>query len=305
MKPTLLILAAGLGSRYGGMKQTESFGPSGETITDYSIYDALMSGFGRIVFVISPKMEEEFKTSYTKKFPSNLDVKYVLQDIRNIPPGIQVDPQRKKPWGTAHAVLMSAPIINEPFAVINADDFYGRGAYKEVADFLTAGENEDDFCLAGYRITNTLSEHGTVSRGICETNEEDYLTSIVERTKIKKEGDDVVYLDDEGNVHPVDKKAPVSMNLFGFTPKLFPKLEKYFGEFINENAMKPKAEIYLPIVVQRMIDENYAKTKVLDINEQWFGVTYQEDRPKVQENINKLVEEGVYPGNLWENFNLK
>lgn len=305
MKPTLLILAAGLGSRYGGMKQTDSFGPSGETITDYSIYDALKTGFGQVVFVISPQMEEEFKTSYTKKFPSDLDVKYVIQDIRNIPPGIQVDPQRKKPWGTAHAVLMAAPVINEPFAVINADDFYGRDAYRQVADFLTDPANEDDFCLAGYRVTNTLSEHGTVSRGICETDEDRYLTTIVERTKIKKEGDKVVYLDEDGNSHPVDKNSPVSMNLFGFTPMLFPKLEKYFGEFIDENAMNPKAEIFLPIVVQRMINEDYAKTRVLDVNEKWFGVTYQEDRPKVLENINKLVEQKVYPDNLWANFSFK
>jgi UTP-glucose-1-phosphate uridylyltransferase len=301
MKPTLLILAAGMGSRYGGMKQTESFGPSGETITDYSIYDALKSGFEKIVFVISPGMEDEFKTSYTKKFPSGIDIRYVIQDIRNIPPGVQIDPQRKKPWGTAHAVLMSAPVINEPFAVINADDFYGRSAYKQVADFLTSG-NDDDFCLAGYRVTNTLSEHGTVSRGICQTDEKDYLTSIVERTKIKKEGDKIVFLDDEGNAHPVDEKAPVSMNLFGFTPKLFFKLEKYFGEFIKENSMNPKAEIYLPIVVQRMIDENYARTKVLDVDEKWFGVTYKEDRPHVLENIERLVKEGVYPDNLWAKY---
>ncbi|MFW5644341.1 MAG: sugar phosphate nucleotidyltransferase [Bacteroidota bacterium] len=302
MKPTLLILAAGLGSRYGGMKQTDNFGPSGETITDYSIFDAIKTGFGQVVFVISPQMEEDFKTSYTKKFPSHLEVKYVIQDIRNIPPGIQVDPRREKPWGTAHAVLMAAPVINGPFAVINADDFYGRGAYKQVADFLTHPANKEDFCLAGYKVTNTLSEHGTVSRGICETNEDGYLTSIVERTRIKKEGDEVVYLDEEGNSHKVDKNAPVSMNLFGFTPRLFPRLEKYFGEFIDENSMNPKAEIFLPIVVQRMIDENYAQTKVLDVNEKWFGVTYQEDRPKVLKNIESLVENKVYPEDLWGNF---
>jgi UTP-glucose-1-phosphate uridylyltransferase len=304
MKPTLLILAAGIGSRYGSMKQTESFGPSGETITDYSIYDALMSGFGKIVFVISPAMEEEFTTSYVKKFPDSLEVDYALQGVHTIPDGIEIHPDRKKPWGTAHAVLMSAPKIDEPFAVINADDFYGRQAYKQVADFLSSVKEKDmgEFCLAGYRITNTLSEHGTVSRGICETNGEGYLTHIVERTKIKKEGNEIVYLNEDGESFPVNEKSPVSMNLFGFTPKLFPHLEKYFDDFIKANAMNPKAEIFLPIVVQRMIDENTARTKVLDINEKWFGVTYKEDRPMVLNNINKLVENGTYPDNLWKDF---
>ena len=304
MKPTLLILAAGLGSRYGSMKQTESFGPSGETITDYSIFDALKSGFDKIVFVISPAMENEFKTSYVKKFPSSLNIDYVIQGIDTIPAGYQIHPERKKPWGTAHAVLMSAPKIREPFAVINADDFYGRGAYQQVAEFLTSLKEKDmlEFCLAGYRITNTLSEHGTVSRGLCETYENRYLTHIVERTKIKKEGDNIVYLDDEGNSHPVSEKSPVSMNLFGFTPGIFTHLERYFTEFLKAKSMDPKAEIYLPIVVQRMIDENIARTKVLDIDEQWFGVTYKEDRPKVLKSINQLVEAGVYPDDLWGSY---
>lgn len=306
MRPTLLILAAGLGSRYGSMKQTESFGPSGETITDYSIYDALMSGFEKIVFVISPAMEEEFKTSYVKKFPGDLQIEYVIQGVHTIPEGVEIHPDRKKPWGTAHAVLMSAPKINEPFAVINADDFYGRGAYQQVAEFLMSVKEDGkaEFCLAGYRIHNTLSEHGTVSRGICQTDENSFLTHIVERTKIKKDGDSVIYIDDNGSSHPVDEKSPVSMNLFGFTPGLYSPLDRYFREFLDENAMNPKSEIYLPIVVQRMIDDRLARTKVLDINEKWFGVTYKEDRPKVLENINKLVEAGVYPSNLWENFKL-
>jgi dTDP-glucose pyrophosphorylase len=306
MKPTLLILAAGLGSRYGSMKQTESFGPSGETITDYSIYDALMSGFGKIVFVISPAMEEEFKTSYIRKFPEELHIEYAIQGVHTIPPGVEIHPERKKPWGTAHAVLMSAAKINEPFAVINADDFYGRGAYQQVADFLKSLEENDkaEFCLAGYRIRNTLSEHGTVSRGICQTDEHSYLTSIVERTKLKQEGESIVYIDENGDSHDVDEKSPVSMNLFGFTPRLFSPLESYFEEFLRENAMNPKAEIYLPIVVQKMIDEGQARTKVLDINEKWFGVTYKEDRPMVLENINKLINSGVYPDNLWKEFQL-
>ena len=301
MKPTLLILAAGIGSRYGSMKQTESFGPSGETITDYSIYDALHSGFGKIVFVISPAMEDEFTTSYVQKFPAELDIDYVLQGIHTIPQGIEIHPERKKPWGTAHAVLMAASKVNEPFAVINADDFYGRGAYKQVADFLMSVKegSHAEFCLAGYRITRTLSEHGTVSRGICETDEKRLLTHIVERTKIKRAGDRIVYYNDEDTAFPISEKSPVSMNLFGFTPRLFSPLEKYFQEFLQKNSMDPKAEIYLPIVVQRMIDEKIASTRVLDIDEQWFGVTYREDRPMVLDNINKLIEDGVYPSNLW------
>lgn len=306
MKPGLLILAAGLGSRYGGMKQVESFGPSGETITDYSIYDAMMSGFGKIVFVISPAMEEEFASSYIEKFPESLEIDYVVQAIDSIPEGIDIHPERKKPWGTGHAVLVAASKFDEPFAVINADDFYGRIAYEKIATHLreVIESGKDEFCLAGYHIYNTLSDYGTVSRGVCSKDEKDYLTQITERTKIQREDGSIVFTHEDGGKTKLAESTPVSMNLFGFTPLLFTAMQRYFDEFIKENAMKEKAEFYLPAVVQRMMDENLIRTKVLDVDEKWFGVTYQEDRPKVLESINSLVKEGVYPDNLWRNFQM-
>lgn len=301
MKPTLLVLAGGLGSRYGSMKQTESFGPSGETITDYSIYDAIRAGFGKVIFVISPAMEEEFKTSYVEKFPDSLEVDYVIQSIDNIPQGVSVTPERKKPWGTAHAVLMAKDKIDVPFAVINADDFYGAGAYKIIADYLinTKETEKAEFCMAGYPVRNTLSKHGTVSRGVCETDDDGFLTDIQERTKIERLNGKIVYYEADGSPVEIPEDTPVSMNLFGYTPRLFVHLERYFNEFIQLNSKDPKAEIYLPIVVNRMIDENLARTKVLETDETWFGVTYREDRPKVLAAINKLVEDGVYPSSLW------
>lgn len=300
-KPSLLILAAGMGSRYGSMKQTESFGPNGETITDYSIYDALQSGFDRIVFVISPAMEEEFKNEYIKKFPSSFKIDYVIQGIHNIPEGIKAGPERKKPWGTAHAVLMAAGTIMEPFAVINADDFYGRGSYRLVAEYLmnTREDRFAEFCMAGYPVVNTLSEHGTVSRGVCTLDTDGYLAEIVERTKIKRSDKSIVYLDDSGNETAIPGDSMVSMNLFGFTPRLFEPLERYFNEFIRKYHLDPKAEIYLPIVVQRMIEEGLGRTRVLRTDETWFGVTYREDRPKVLNMISELVKSGKYPSPLW------
>ena len=302
MKPTLLILAAGMGSRYGSMKQIEGFGPSGETITDYSIYDAIRAGFGKIIFVISPKMEEEFVSSYVKKFPASLEVDYVVQGVQTIPEGIEISADRVKPWGTAHAVLMAKSKINEPFAVINADDFYGRTAYSIIADYLiNTNEKElSEFCLAGYPINNTLSKYGTVSRGVCQMDENSFLSDIQERTSIERKGEEIIYIDENGNSHPISEDSMVSMNLFGFTPSFFEKMEEHFVEFLKQNVNNLKAEIYLPVVVQRMIDENTARTKVLRTDEQWFGVTYKEDRPHVLQMITELVSQGVYPNNLWK-----
>ncbi|MCF8378098.1 MAG: nucleotidyltransferase [Bacteroidales bacterium] len=301
MKPSLLILAAGMGSRYGSMKQIEGFGPSGETITDYSIFDAIRAGFGKIVFVISPKMEEEFVSSYIKKFPSDLVIDYVIQGVNTIPGGIEISKDRVKPWGTAHAVLMAKKKIKEPFAVINADDFYGRSAYKIIADHLknSAEKNNNEFCLAGYPVSNTLSDYGSVSRGVCQLDQNDYLSTIVERTKIERINNEIVFTEADGKVFPISSDAMVSMNLFGFTPVFFEKMEEYFTDFLKENAFNLKSEIYLPMVVQKMKDEHVVQTKVLRTDEQWFGVTYKEDRPHVLKMINKLVADGEYPNNLW------
>jgi hypothetical protein len=300
MKPTLLILAAGIGSRYGGMKQVDSFGPSGETITDYSVYDALKAGFDRIVFVISPVMEEDFKTSYISRFPEGLKVDYVIQSIDDIPGGYSPPEQRVKPWGTAHAVLMARDAIREPFAVVNADDFYGRESFRIMHDFLvrTSEEVPGQYCMVGFELQKTISEYGSVSRGICQVNDHGFLTGMVERTKVFSRDGKIVYQDENG-LHPMDPETTVSMNLFGFTPDFFFHTEDYFRQFIAENIGNPKAELYIPAVVNDLINRGEARMSVLHTPESWFGVTYQEDKPRVLEMIRSLVEQGVYPGSLW------
>jgi len=301
VKPTLLILAAGMGSRYGSMKQTEQFGPSGETITDYSIFDSQRAGFGKVVFVISPAMEEEFKTSYIKKFPANIDIDYVIQGIDKIPSGIKISPERKKPWGTAHAVLMAAEKITTSFAVINADDFYGRESFKVVAEYLTGTIEKDilELCMAGYPIRNTLSKYGSVSRGICEINRHGYLISITERTKVKETPKGIINHEENEEELLLPTNCLVSMNLFGFTPGIFRPLQEHFNEFITKNSMDPKSELYIPLVVDNLIRSGRARTRVLKTDAIWFGVTYKEDRPNVLEMINSLVKQGIYPSNLW------
>ncbi|MGW8315097.1 MAG: nucleotidyltransferase family protein [Bacteroidales bacterium] len=301
MDTTLLILAAGMGSRYGGMKQVDPFGPAGETITDYSIYDAMSAGFNRIVFVISPRMEEEFRTEYTQKFPSDLKVEYVIQSIDNVPEGFTVPEDRKKPWGTAHAVLMAREVIHEPFAVINADDFYGRSSYKIMHDFLvrTTEEVPGQYCMVGFELQKTVSEHGSVARGVCKVDDHGFLKGMVERTKIYKEADRIVFEDEKGSSHPLDPMDTVSMNLFGFTPDFFDHIEENFKAFIQENINNPKAELYIPVVVDNLINAGLARMSVLQTNESWFGVTYQEDKPKVLSAIRALVDKGRYPVPLW------
>jgi len=297
MKPTLLILAAGMGSRYGGQKQTDSFGPAGETITDYSIYDAIEAGFGKIVFVISPKMEEDFASSYLKRFPSSLDVHYVIQDVKNVPAGFHVPEERVKPWGTAHAVLMAKDAIREPFAVINADDFYGRESYRTMFNFLT-GSKPGEHALVGFTLSKTVSEHGSVARGVCEHDENQFLTKIIERTKIfSKSGR--IYFEEDSYQEDLDPETPVSMNLFGFMPDVFEQLELQFTEYISKNINSAKAEFFIPFVADNLIRDKKASFKVLGTPESWFGVTYQEDKPHVQAMINKLVEEKIYPVPLW------
>ena len=302
MRSTLLILAAGMGSRYGGMKQVDPFGPSGETITDYSIYDALHAGFERFVFVISPKMEEDFKTSYVKKFPSHLEVDYVIQSIDDLPDGFSLPADRVKPWGTAHAVLMAKDAINEPFAVINADDYYGRKSYKIMQHFLAlvSKTGVGHYCMVGFELQKTVSEHGSVARGICQVDDQGYLTGITERTKIFLKDGGIVYENEDGLLHPLDPMSTVSMNLFGFTPDFFHHIEENFKGFLKENNDKPKAELYIPYVVDNLIKAGTSKMSVLQTPESWFGVTYQDDKPKVLAAIRKLVDDGTYPESLWE-----
>jgi len=301
MHTTLLILAAGMGSRYGGMKQVDAFGPSGETITDYSIYDAVRAGFERFVFVISPKMEEDFKTNYIKKFPAHLQVDYVIQSLENLPSGFKVPEDRVKPWGTAHAVLMAKDVIDEPFAVINADDYYGRKSYKIMNHFLalTSGEAPGNYCMVGFELQKTVSEHGSVARGICQVNDKGYLTGMVERTKIYLKDEGIVFEDEDGSVHALDPKNSVSMNLFGFTPDFFSHIEEYFKVFLKKNANNPKAELYIPLIVNNLIASGKSKMSVLQTPDSWFGVTYQEDKPIVLKAIRKLVDDGIYPESLW------
>jgi UTP-glucose-1-phosphate uridylyltransferase len=301
MNTTLLILAAGMGSRYGGMKQVDAFGPSGETITDYSIYDAVRAGFNRFVFVISPNMEEEFRTEYIKKFPAYLKVEYVIQSIGDIPEGYDLPADRKKPWGTAHAVLMAMKAIKEPFAVINADDFYGRSSYKIMHDFLVRNSDQlpGQYCMVGFELQKTVSEHGSVARGVCQVDQHGFLEEIIERTNIYLKHGAIVYEDEKGTTHPLAPSETVSMNLFGFTPDFFTHIESYFKGFIKEQVNNPKAELYIPVVVDHLIKSGLARMSVLQTPESWFGVTYQEDKPKVLSAIRQLVDEGLYPESLW------
>ncbi len=296
-----MILAAGMGSRYGGMKQVDAFGPSGETITDYSIFDAMKAGFKKVVFVISPKMEEDFTNGYLEKFPSGLEVDYVIQSIHDIPEGYELPEERVKPWGTAHAVLMAKDAIHEPFAVINADDFYGRKSYQIMHDFLsrTTGEVPGQYCMVGFELQKTVSEHGSVARGVCRVNDYGFLTGMVERTRIYLRDGDIVYEDDLGTTHPLDPMETVSMNLFGFTPDFFDHIGNIFEIFIREQIDNPKAELYIPVVVDTLINAGRARMSVLQSAETWFGVTYKEDKPKVLKAIKDLVDLGVYPASLW------
>ncbi len=299
MKPTLLILAAGIGSRYGGVKQMDKIGPSGESIIDYSIFDAIRAGFGKVVFVINPKIEKEFKAIYEARLQGEIETAYVLQEIDNIPAGLKSNPERIKPWGTGHAVLVAKELIHEPFAVINADDFYGADAFNVMGNYLSGLDNSaTDYAMAGYLIKNTLSENGSVSRGVCRV-EEGNLADVVERTAIIKTPTGVVYEEDGVQVH-IEENALVSMNFWGFTPKYFEQSEAYFRDFIQAHAHELKSEFYIPYVVNKLIKEEKASVKVLESHDQWFGVTYQADKDVTIKHIKALVESGKYPANLWK-----
>lgn len=301
MKPTLFVLAAGMGSRYGGLKQLDGVGPSGETIMDYSIYDALRAGFGKIVFVIREHFDKEFREKIVSKYEKLVPVEVVYQELDNLPEGFSLDPERVKPWGTNHAVMMGKDVIKEPFAVINADDFYGRDSYAIIAEqLIKMNGQENHYCMVGYRLHNTLSESGAVARGVCETNNEGFLTSIVERTHIERVDGVIKYKDAESYWHDLAENTPVSMNMWGFTPDYFEHSDKYFVKFLELNQHNLKSEYFIPLMVDHLISTRTADVKVLDTPSKWFGVTYAEDRPGVVEKLQKLVDKGEYPTPLWK-----
>ena len=298
MNPNLLILAAGLGSRYGGVKQMDKIGPSGESIIDYSVYDAIKSGFKKVVFVLNDQIIEDFRTIYEPRLSNHIKTEYILQEISDLPEGISYNPARKKPWGTAHAVLSARKHISDPFAVINADDFYGREAYQLIAGFLKSLDNKDtSYAMVGYRLSNTLSDHGSVSRGICQISG-DLLTDVVERTKIMRKNGQIIF-DDQGKEVPLLDESVVSMNFWGLTPIFFKQAEEEFRRFLAENAEKTDAEFYIPYVINKLVKTGKATCKVLTSNDKWFGVTYKEDKPVTIEKINQLIRQGIYPENLW------
>jgi dTDP-glucose pyrophosphorylase len=301
MKPTLLILAAGLGSRYGGLKQLDQIGPSGETLMDYSVYDAIKAGFGKVVFVIRKSFEEDFKKYIFSKYTKYIPIDYVFQELDMLPKGYSLPADRVKPWGTGHALLMAQGKIDTPFAVINADDFYGRGSFMAIASFLNAldSENTTTYCLLAFKLKNTLSEFGSVSRGLCYLDKNDYLINIEEHTKISIDKGKIIS-DKDGEIFDLSEDAPVSMNLMGFTPSAFKYFKYYFDEFISKNLNNLKAELYLPEVMSKIIKSGSGKVRVLPSNEKWFGVTYKEDKETVVNNIAEMVRNGIYPKKLWE-----
>ena len=299
MKPTLFILAAGMGSRYGGLKQLDGLGPNGETIMDYSVFDAMRAGFGKVVFVIRKDLEEDFRTVVLSKYADHVPCEVCFQGIDNLPEGFTRNPERTKPWGTNHAVLMAKDIIKEPFMVINADDFYGKESFEVMAKFLLdVNGQEGKYCMAGYRVGNTLSEHGTVSRGVCATDKMGFLTDVVERTAIENKNGHVVYQDNGVDVE-IPFETPVSMNMWGFTPEYFTYAEEAFKAFLTENSQELKAEFYIPTLVNDMIKSGKATCQVLDTTAKWFGVTYADDRQMVVDKIQALVDAGVYPNKLF------
>ncbi|MFC0876252.1 NDP-sugar synthase [Saccharicrinis sp. FJH2] len=299
MKPTLVILAAGMGSRYGGLKQIDGFGPNGEAIIEYSVFDAIRAGFGKVVFVVRESIEEAFKAHFGSKFEGKIDVEYVYQELDNIPAGLSVPAERTKPWGTGHAVLVAKDAVKTPFAVINADDFYGRDAFETVATELSATTNEaKTYYLLGYEVQKTLSDFGSVSRGVCSVDNNGNLADIVERTKIYKDGGKIVY-DENGSIHELAPEQPVSMNFMAFTPSAFTYYEAYFNEFIKTNVDNPKAEFYMPTVLNTLISKGEAEVKVLSTTAQWFGVTYKEDKEDAVAKLNQLIADGEYPSKLW------
>ena len=296
-KPTLLVLAAGMGSRYGGLKQIDPVGPEGETIIDYSIFDAMRAGFGKLVFVIRHDIESAFREAIGARFEKRLPVEYVFQELDHLPPGFSVPPNRKKPWGTGQAILCAAKAIHEPFAAINADDFYGATSFRVLGAHLAS--DPPDYAMVGFVLRKTLSEFGSVARGVCQVGPDDCLQAVTELTKIEKNGNGAKYTDGSGAIQHLTGDEPVSMNMWGFTPTLFPHLERQFAAFLKENEKDEKAECYIPSVVNELIRHKEERCKVLRTTDSWLGVTYREDRPFVIEGVRGLIARGDYPKKLW------
>jgi dTDP-glucose pyrophosphorylase len=297
-KPALLVLAAGIGSRYGGLKQIDPVGPGGETIIDYSVYDAIRAGFGRLVFVIRKDIERAFRDVIGSRFEQRIGIDYVFQELEKLPAGFSVPRGRVKPWGTGHAVLMGAETLHEPFAVINGDDFYGRNSFALLSQHLQSGSS--DLAMVGFVLKNTLSEFGSVARGVCQTDVEGYLETVAELTRIERDAEGAIkHTDSADRAHRLTGDEIVSLNTWGFTPELFPLLRDEFARFLERHGAEAKAEFFIPTAINNLIGEGRVRLKVLPTPDSWFGVTYREDRPRVIESIQRLVKEGVYPDKLW------
>ncbi len=307
--PTLIVMAAGLGSRYGGIKQIEPVGPNNATLLDYAVYDALRAGFGKVVFVVSQTIEEAFRERFGATIGKHCETAYIIQRMEDVPPGFVLPPERKKPWGTGQAVLSCKNVVDGPFAVINADDFYGRAAFEALAGHLAHAEDKGgvyDYCMIGYVLKNTITEHGHVSRGVCTVDDDGFLVHIRERTHIERRDEDleasaaIAYTEDGVTWIAIPAQATVSMNIWGFTPSLFEELESRFPMFLRDNTHNlQKAEFFLPNIVGDLLQEHKARVKVLTSSAQWFGVTYKEDRLRVQQAIRALIARNVYPEHLW------
>jgi dTDP-glucose pyrophosphorylase len=298
MKPTLVILAAGMGSRYGGLKQIDGIGPYGEALIEYSVYDAKRAGFGKVVFIIRENIFEIFKENVGNKLSRHIPVDYVFQEINSPIEGILTFPDREKPWGTAHAVLVAKNHIKEPFAVINADDYYGHLSFEEMSKFLTTECDEETYSMIGYDLLQTLSEHGTVSRGVCNMDNNLMLTEVIERTSVGYR-DQQVYFEMDGKLVPLEDNTLVSMNFWGFHPSVFRHIESRFVEFVKNNSNNQKAEFFIPLVINDLINTKESKVKVIPNREKWYGVTYKEDKPIVQQAFAQLTKEGIYEAPLW------
>lgn len=303
MKPTLVLLAAGMGSRYGGLKQLDGLGPNGETIMDYSIYDAIKAGFGKIVFVIRKDFEQEFREKVLSKYEGHIPTEVCYQSLDALPEGFTVPEGREKPWGTNHAVMMAKDLIHEPFCVINCDDFYNRDSFMVIGKFLAdlPDNATNTYAMVGFRVGNTLSENGTVARGVCSKDENDLLTTVVERTEIMRVDGKVSYKDENGEWVAIEDNTPVSMNMWGFTPDYFVHSDAYFKQFLSDpkNQANPKAEFFIPLMVNELVNNGTSTVKVLDTTSKWFGVTYSADRQATVDRIQALVNEGVYPNKLF------